>query len=71
MAKKFYLDNYYPASDRGQAIPFNRISFDALANACLAQAERLVAQWLPEGRREGQEWGALNPTRVDSHIGSF
>lgn len=71
MARKFYLNNYYPASDGGQAIPSSRVSFETLANACLARAERLVAQWLPEGRREGQEWVALNPTRADSHVGSF
>src|SRR5512144_217759 len=71
MAKKFYPSNYHPARDGGQAIPSSRVSFEALANTCLARAERLVAQWLPEGRREGQEWVALNPTRVDSHIGSF
>ena len=71
MARKFYRDNYYPASDGGQAIPSSRISFEVLASASLAQAERLVAQWLPEGRREGQEWVALNPTRTDSHLGSF
>ncbi|HYQ90983.1 MAG TPA: phage/plasmid primase, P4 family [Candidatus Competibacteraceae bacterium] len=71
MAKKCYRINYYPASDRGQAIPSSRVSFEVLANACLAQAERLVAQWLPEGRREGQEWVALNPIRADSHRGSF
>src|SRR5512147_3218681 len=70
MARKFYLDNYYPASDSGQAIS-SRVSFEVLANDCLARAEHLVAEWLPEGRREGQEWVALNPTRADSHLGSF
>jgi hypothetical protein len=31
----------------------------------------LLARWLPEGRREGHEWVALNPTRADRHAGSF
>ncbi len=31
----------------------------------------LVFQLLPHGRKEGNEWLALNPTRVDRHIGSF
>jgi hypothetical protein len=26
---------------------------------------------LPKGKREGPEWVALNPTRVDEHLGSF
>lgn len=30
-----------------------------------------MVEWLPEGRREGQEWVALNPTRADAHLGSF
>jgi hypothetical protein len=31
----------------------------------------LVQQWLPQGRREGQEWVALNPTLPDGSPGSF
>lgn len=30
-----------------------------------------VTEWLPEGRKEGCEWKAKNPTRFDSNIGSF
>lgn len=71
MPDEFYLNNYHPASDSGQAISSIRGSFEVIANACLARAERLVVEWLPEGRREGQEWVALNPTRADSHLGSF
>ncbi len=32
---------------------------------------RVVRQLLPDGRLEGQEWTALNPTRTDRHAGSF
>ena len=33
--------------------------------------ERLVRDWLPSGRREGDEWVAINPTRGDKKRGSF
>ena len=32
---------------------------------------RWVARWLPDGRREGREWVALNPRRNDRSPGSF
>ena len=63
MAKKFYLDNYYPASDGGQAIPSSSVSFKELTNACLARAETLIPQWLPHGHREGDSWVADDPVR--------
>lgn len=47
------------------------IDFRAIASAALAQAESWVMEWLPDGRREGAEWTALNPTRNDQHPGSF
>lgn len=34
----------------------SRIDFRGIAQALLAQAEHLVAQWLPGGRRRGHEW---------------
>lgn len=42
-----------------------------VAGAALDQAAHLVPAWLPEGRREGREWVALNPTRPDARTGSF
>lgn len=30
-----------------------------------------VQEWLPNGRQDGDEWVALNPTRADEHAGSF
>ena len=38
------------------------------ALACLPA---LVARWLPDGRRLGREWMALNRRREDRHLGSF
>ena len=45
--------------------------YKALAESLLAQADTLVPQWLPGGRREGHEYKALNPLRADSKVGSF
>jgi len=30
-----------------------------------------IRDWLPNGRQEGDEWSALNPTRDDKKLGSF
>ena len=48
-----------------------RIDFDAVNRAALASLPALLRCWLSQGRREGQEWVALNPTRTDRHLGSF
>jgi hypothetical protein len=48
-----------------------KIAFRRIAEASLAAAETLVPRWLPEGRREGAEWIATNPTRADKRRGSF
>jgi putative DNA primase/helicase len=48
------------------------IDFKALADAALNRAEQLLALWLPDGRKVGGEWKALNPMRSDdSRVGSF
>ena len=39
--------------------------------AALARAEAVVTGLLPDGRREGAEWVALNPRRQDKRRGSF
>jgi hypothetical protein len=48
-----------------------KIAFRRIAEASLAAADTLVPRWLPEGRREGAEWIATNPTRADRRRGSF
>jgi putative DNA primase/helicase len=48
-----------------------KIDFKSIAVAALASADRLVPQWCPDGRREGHEWKARNPTRADHSAGSF
>lgn len=50
---------------------WTHIKFAAVNAVCLARLESLVATWLPDGRRQGREWVALNPTRADRHAGSF
>lgn len=30
-----------------------------------------VRSWLPDGRQEGSEWNAINPTRPDEKLGAF
>lgn len=47
------------------------IDFGLVASRALASVDSLLRQWLPEGRREGNEYKAINPTRNDSRIGSF
>lgn len=50
---------------------FDATDIRHVARVALDQAAHLVSAWLPEGRREGQEWVALNPTRRDTCPGSF
>ena len=48
-----------------------KIDFKALAETALDHAEQLLAEWLPQGRRDGHEWKSVNPTRADNSAGSF
>jgi hypothetical protein len=47
------------------------VSFVVVNMACLNRFPDLLAAWLPDGRRCGQEWVARNPTRADRRAGSF
>lgn len=49
----------------------NQIDFKSIADAALNAADMLLSAWLPQGKRHGHEYQALNPTRADSKIGSF
>lgn len=64
----------FPASTRNRT-RFDRFSppldFAGVNAFALRALPGLLAQWLPEGRREGNEWVARNPTRNDQHPGSF
>ena len=48
-----------------------RIDIAQVAREALAAADRLVPDWLPDGRRNGAEWQARNPLRSDNTLGSF
>lgn len=48
-----------------------KISFSRIADAALRSAEAICHRWLPDGRRDGGEWIARNPTRNDHRPGSF
>jgi len=51
--------------------PPRRIAFRRVADAALGHADAIVRRWLPNGKREGAEWLAINPTRLDARKGSF
>jgi hypothetical protein len=48
-----------------------RIAFRRIADAALARSALILVRWLPDGRRNGAEWVARNPTRDDHRPGSF
>lgn len=48
-----------------------KIAFRRIAAAALGNADTIVRRWLPDGRREGPEWVAINPNRRDRRKGSF
>jgi hypothetical protein len=48
-----------------------RLAFRRVAEATFGSSETIVSRWLPDGRREGREWVAINPTRSDAKKGSF
>ncbi|QZA80197.1 VapE domain-containing protein [Deefgea piscis] len=50
---------------------FEKVDFKAVSRATLDAAERLLAEWLPLGRRVNGEWVCPNPMRKDSNAGSF
>ncbi|MGD9638867.1 MAG: hypothetical protein AB7U85_07390 [Alphaproteobacteria bacterium] len=45
--------------------------FAKVNNVALSVLLTILARWLPDGKREGSEWVALNPTRIDKSKGSF
>ncbi|EXJ14864.1 DUF927 domain-containing protein [Imhoffiella purpurea] len=48
-----------------------RVDIKDTARAALDAAESICRHWLPEGKRQGPEWIARNPTRHDETPGSF
>ena len=56
-----------PAVAHAHAAP----DFDAVNAAARTVLPALLARWLPDSRREGNEWVARNPLRHDRERGSF
>src|SRR4051794_14856749 len=56
---------------RGSAVMGDPILYNAVNRAAIARLPELLKRWLPDGRRQGQEWVARNPTRHDRYPGSF
>ena len=50
---------------------YTRMDFRAVAAAALTSVDSVLRHWLPDGRRDGHEYKALNPTRSDNRRGSF
>lgn len=48
-----------------------RVDFDRVNDAALSTVMSVLRSFLPDGRQEGHEWVATNPTRSDHRRGSF
>jgi hypothetical protein len=49
----------------------HRIDFTGINRAALAHLPAILNRLLPNGKRAGREFVALNPRRADRHLGSF
>ena len=58
-------------TQRRKRITARRPNFETINRAAMANLAALLARWLPDGRLEGFEYVALNPTRTDRRLGSF
>ena len=54
-----------------QSLSSNRIDFELINRKALEMLPEILTRWLPDGRYEGREYVALNPTRADRQLGSF
>jgi uncharacterized protein (DUF927 family) len=48
-----------------------RLNFETIKSAALASIDSVLARWVPNGKRQGKEYVALNPNRSDAKPGSF
>jgi hypothetical protein len=48
-----------------------KINFERINQTALSAFPSLLRRWLPDGRIQGVEWIARNPTRHDRRAGSF
>jgi hypothetical protein len=54
-----------------RAAPQRNDYYVGINRAALNHLPSLLKTWLPDGRRRGREWVALNPRRHDARLGSF
>jgi DNA primase len=47
------------------------IDYNHINSAAIAALPELLVHWLPDGRRKGREYVAINPRREDRTLGSF
>lgn len=47
------------------------VDIQRIAETALVAIDSLLAEWLPDGKRKGDEYWPLNPVRGDRHPGSF
>ena len=47
------------------------VNFGKINGIALGVFPKLLQRWLPDGKRVGNEWIALNPCRMDNNPGSF
>ena len=65
-------DNHRPsATPLSPFVHRSWLEYRELARAALPYLPQLLHRWLPNGRRQGSEWVALNPRRNDVRLGSF
>jgi hypothetical protein len=48
-----------------------RVNFTAINAVALRALPVILPRWLPDGKRQGREFIARNPTRTDRTAGSF
>lgn len=48
-----------------------QLDFELVKQRALDRAEEVCSHWAPDGKRNGHEWVALNPTRSDKTARSF
>jgi hypothetical protein len=53
------------------SLAHSRPNYAQIASAARTYLPLIALRWLPDGRREGREWVARNPTRSDRRPGSF
>jgi hypothetical protein len=48
-----------------------QVNFTVINAVALRALPLILFRWLPDGKRQGREYVALNPRRADRNLGSF